>query len=289
MAWYELKILVSEPIKDAVSNRLFELGAGAVNETDSPLSVQGFFTDEQRTAVARDLETYFDSLVSLFPSIPRARLECRQIEKEDWADEYKRYYRAQKMTHLFFLKPAWDRETKVPEEMIPIVMEPGQAFGTGLHPSTCMAMRLMEWAIALYPDPALIHLLDVGTGSGILSIAAAKLGLTHIGALDIDAHAVTTAEENFQRNACQGIDLRGCELAQWTEPVDVLVSNILLETHKLLADDYRRLVKPGGQLILSGLLTHQRGELPPLFERRGFVKEREGSLQEWAAVAYTFR
>ncbi len=282
MNWFEVQLLLPAPMKDSVINRLFELGAEGVTDGDD--SVKGYFEEKNRSAVDRDLKAYLDSITEFFPGHPPVEVKFQSVEKTNWADRYKEFYFAQQLSHLFFLKPAWDETTVVPEGLIPIVMEPGQAFGTGLHMSTQLCMRLVEDAVEMFKRPEAIRVLDVGTGTGILSIVAAKLGVQKVTAVDIDPIAVDTAKENFVLNACTQIETKVGDLSGVEGPFEVIVSNILLETHLQLAPLYREKLAPGGQLILSGLLTPQKAELLEAMKVAGLVEETSKSSQEWLAM-----
>jgi ribosomal protein L11 methyltransferase len=288
MQWFEINLNVPEALKESVVNRLFELGAEGVSEGDSlegSETIRAFFAERHRSKVDAELKTYLESVAEIFPELPPVRSQTLPVESDNWAERYKEFYVPQKLTRLFFLKPAWDSGVAVPDGMVPIVMEPGQAFGTGLHPSTRLCMRMLERAIDLHPVVSRIRLIDVGTGTGILAIVAAKLGVGEVTAIDNDAVAVATARENLAKNDCERVELSETPLSRFRGPFDVIVSNILLETHKQLVDDYRRLLAPGGQLILSGLLAHQKAELLETFRPLGFTLDGTESLQEWMALS----
>jgi ribosomal protein L11 methyltransferase len=293
MTWLEIKLETPQTMKDPIVNRLFELGAQGVNETDIAdkawVRVSAYFEDKAGKAAAEELPAYLASLKEIFPEEPVVKWESVAVPMENWSETYKDFYRAQKLTHLFFLRPAWDTKTPIPEEMLPIVMEPGQAFGTGLHPTTRLCMRRLERLISIYPRQANINLLDVGTGTGILAIAAYKLGIRKITATDIDPLAVTASKENFELNDCAGIQVSDQDLGAIGGEFHVIVSNILLDTHIQLRADYRRLLKPGGQLILSGVLVSQRRALCDALKEVELVNESWEALDEWACALFTHR
>lgn len=292
MQWFEINLNVPEALKDSVVNRLFELGAEGVTEAETasaPGTIRAFFDEKHRSSVGAELDAYLDSVAEIFPELPRVQTQYLSVENDNWAERYKEFYVPQKLTRLFFLKPAWDQGTEVPQGMVPIVMEPGQAFGTGLHPSTRLCMRLLERAIDLNPIVANVRAIDVGTGTGILAIVAAKLGVRDLVAIDNDPVAVTTAKENFEKNGCDFIQLSEEPLSSFQGPFHIIISNILLETHREMVADYRRLLAPGGLLLLSGLLAHQKQELIDLFKPYGFVLDATETLQEWMALSMVRR
>lgn len=293
MALLKVTLHVSdEGQKEALSNFLLEIGAEGVSETVDKGISQGlaaFFAEGERDSADPQIQLYLTELAKLFPGTPAIKVEWEPVYEEDWAEKYKEFYKAQKLTHRFFLKPAWDKETKVPSDMWPIILDPGQAFGTGLHATTKLSIHLLEDAAFFYPSVKHIRVMDVGTGTGILAMAAKHLGFGHISAIDNDPPSVEVARENLAMNGCASVELSGKPFAEFKEPFDVIVSNILLETHLLLAKEYGRLVVPGGQLILSGLLGGQRAYLEEAILPQGFVPLVSYHLQEWAAFSYVRR
>lgn len=289
MAWFEIQITASVELHDPLTNRLFELGAEGINEPDprTPTLLRGFFSEDKRVTVKKEFPAYVDSLKVLFPRLPKVTFLLVEVPPENWAENFKKYYLPQPLSQNFFLRPAWEPKEVVPTGCIEIIMEPGQAFGTGLHPSTKMCVRFIERALAFFQKRDPVRVLDVGTGTGILAIVAAKLDVGHIEAIDNDPIAVAVAKENCVANGCSAIQVSDTPIEKIKGPFDVVISNILLETHKQLAPQYVRLLEEGGQLILSGLLTPQAAEIDTLFKSLGFVFESSVSLQEWTALAYT--
>ncbi|NDG27263.1 MAG: methyltransferase domain-containing protein, partial [Proteobacteria bacterium] len=258
MEWLQVKVFSDdESIKEAISSLFFDLGAEGVSETvDKGISqgVSACFSVENENKIKNEIDVFVKRIQEIFPNAIHLKCEFSYLKKDKWAEKYKEFYKAQKLTDRFFLRPKWDNHTPVPQDMFPLILDPGQAFGTGLHQSTRLTMKLMEDIAGLYPALNRVNLMDVGTGSGILAIAAFKLGFGQITAIDNDLDAVRVARENIDFNECQDIDVSGRDLAEFKSSFDVILSNILLETHFLLAPHYRRLLVPGGQLILSGLL-----------------------------------
>jgi ribosomal protein L11 methyltransferase len=288
MSWVEIKLRTPSELKDSMINRLFELGASGVTEGEGEFAglLSAYFSKDAMTSVQTELSAYTASLKELFPKLPMVTWETVDVVSQNWSESYKEFYKAQKMTNHFFLKPAWDKVTPVPGEMIPIIMEPGQAFGTGLHPTTRLTMRLLESAINLYPRVSDMSVLDVGTGTGILAIAASKLGISKVTGIDNDPLATDAALENCKLNDCSTVTISGEDLNQIAGPFTVILSNILLDTHDQLKAEYQRLLAPRGQLILSGILVNQRQALCKMMLEEGFVENSWEALEEWAAVCF---
>jgi|LakMenEpi03Aug12_release.lakeMendotaPanAssembly.Ray.scaffolds.fasta_scaffold339315_1 ribosomal protein L11 methyltransferase len=293
MEWFQIKVFVDdEAIKEAVSSRFFDLGAEGVSETvDKGISqgISACFPVEKETELKREVVLFFEGLKEVFPNLSDLKWEFSRLAKDNWAEKYKEFYKAQKLTDRFFLKPKWDEQTVVPQEMFPIILDPGQAFGTGLHQSTRLSMKFIEEVASFFPALNQTKLLDVGTGTGILAIVASKLGFGQITAIDNDSDAVRVAQENLEFNGCSQVKISGTDLSEIAPAFDVVVSNILLETHFLLAPNYKRLLAPGGHLILAGLLGGQLPELERALKPLGFVLQQKCHLQEWAAYCFTVR
>jgi len=289
VAWFQIQLDAPNLLRDAIINRLFELGAGGVNEgpPELPNRITGFFPQTEKEAVSKDLPIYLSQLAELNPSLPSIRFKIEDVADENWADNHRKFYRAQRLSGEFFLLPAWEDRSLVPPGMEPIILEPGQAFGTGLHPSTQMCVRMLERCTPLYQPLGTRKVIDVGTGTGILAIVAEKLGFGQVDAIDNDPIAVESAQENVERNACRAVKVSGEPLSKKKGTYDVVVSNILLEAHRELALDYLRLLPEAGLLILSGLLSHQASEMFHIFGNLDFVFESQVTLQEWTALGFT--
>ncbi len=204
----------------------------------------------------------------------RALLEARlgsagrldEIPEEAWAESWKRHFRPLRLGRILVLPP-WSTEEPAPGERR-LVLEPGLAFGTGSHETTSLCLRALDEALAARPGASV---LDVGTGSGILAIAARLLGAGRLIATDDDAVAVRVARENAARNGV-ALDAREAPLEEVSGGFDLVVANILANTLVALAPGLAPKVAPGGLLFLSGILGGQEDEVarafgPPLRER----------------------
>ncbi len=291
--WFEIQIRIAPPVKDAVVDQLFEWGAQGIVEDDlgDDNLIRAYFEEDKRDQVEEQIQPFLNNLAAHFPGIGvgASQVQWYDVEDENWIDAHKEYYLPQKLTQLFFLKPAWDLTTVVPDGMVPLVLEPGQAFGTGLHASTRLCIRLLEYFVELHTKPDDIQALDVGTGTGILAMVLSKLGVASVTATDNDPIALEVAAENLEANQCVNVELSDEELTEFEGPFDIIVSNILLDTHRELAPQYARLLGPRGQLILSGLLASQKTEIVEIMGEVGFQLEASESSQEWIALALVRR
>jgi ribosomal protein L11 methyltransferase len=212
------------------------------------------------------------------------------LREEDWANAWKRFYKPLRVGRRVLLKPSWEVVEVAPDDIV-IELDPGMAFGTGLHPSTRLCIAALEEHVA--PGDAV---LDVGTGSGVLAIVAYKLGAMMILATDIDPIAIDVANENATRNHVPLNTQPGITVQQGSVPsvmagqFDVVVANILAEVLAKLFDaeyGYPPLaepLKPGGLLILAGIIEERAGLVIDAAQRHGCTligRKQEG---DWVAL-----
>jgi ribosomal protein L11 methyltransferase len=248
---------------EAVSELFNRLGRGGAVLEEKPgpgpnnLVVRTYLTvdehiDETRTAIEEGLW----HLARLYP-IPAP--EFKELKDEDWANAWKSFHPVQHVGEHIVLKPTWREYEPQPGELM-LELDPGMAFGTGQHPST----RFCLLAVEKYTQPGM-RVLDVGTGSGILAILAAKLGASEVFACDIDYVAVNVARENIERNhVSDKIKTDVGSLGSWDLGLgtwDLLLMNILAPVILELLPLAQPLLKPGGRMVLSGIVSPQDEEI----------------------------
>ena len=200
-----------------------------------------------------------------------------ELADEDWMEAWRRDLKPALALPFVVLAPwhAWEG----PE--IPLFLEPGMAFGTGHHETTRLALT----ALARHLRPG-ERVLDLGTGSGILAIAAEKLGGKAVGA-DIDPSVLPQAEANALRNGVRPLFLEGSlEAARPFGPFQLLVANLFAELHVRLAPAYREALLPGGRLLLTGILQEKAPGVREALEGAGFSPLEERAEGEWVLLAY---
>jgi ribosomal protein L11 methyltransferase len=262
-AYWEITVTLTAPAAEtaeAVTNRLWELGAVGVVE-EAPLgaaTLRAFFAPGvEPTALARDLRAYLDDLEALALPGAAARVAVAPLPDEPWADAWRAHFRPVPVGRGLLVCPPW--ETPSPELVtgrLVVQIEPGRAFGTGGHGSTRSCLELLERALGAAPVP---HALDVGCGSGILAITAARLGVPRVDAIDVDPDAVAATAENARRNGVADRVRASVAAADaWDGPAAPLVlANLLAAAHVTLAPALARLIAPGGRLIAGGLMAHE--------------------------------
>jgi ribosomal protein L11 methyltransferase len=210
-------------------------------------------------------------------------IETLSIKKEDWSEVWKKYFKI-KHCGKIVIKPTWLDYDPQPEETV-VELDPGMSFGTGHHPTTSFCLRMLG---EVSSEDQSKSFLEAGCGSGILSIAAFKLGFKPLEAFDIDPDAVRIAGENFQQNnIAEGkIKLSVCGLEDFSSanaPYDLVAANIL--SHILMTNRKHlvSLVKPGGKLILAGILTEEYQKLKQEFCSLGLEELENFTEKEWTS------
>lgn len=247
-----------------------------------PLRVSGYIPlDSEVEETRQKIENALRAL-SLIRPIPKP--SYTPIKDQNWMESWKRHYQPLLVGERLLVLPAWAEVE--PGDRLPIRIEPGMAFGTGAHPSTQLSLQLLEQYIK--PGQSLI---DLGCGSGILSIAAARLGASPILGVDIDPVAVENAHHNaalnqlklrFQKGSLADL-LEGQEGAH---KADIVVANILAPVLiRLLGEGLGELLGPDGRLILSGILAEQEGGIGQAIQSAGLKTDTTRRMEDWLAVA----
>lgn len=273
MYWLEVSVVTDGEGAEAVAEKLrpFAYQDGVVLEQlgdvssaepdalETAVTVKIYIPeDEDSPRLRRRIEEVLYFLGRLYPIPPPT---FRQLAEEDWANAWKAHYHPFRIGRRIWIQPSWleaaadDAAGMQPGDVV-LTLDPGMAFGTGLHPTTQMCLQALETVVT----PG-CSVLDVGTGSGILAIAAAKLGAASLLAVDVDAQAVKTAVANAGLNQVRQLEVRQGTLRETVgeRPWDVAVVNILAPViAALLAEDQLlHYVSPQGYLILSGIIDEQ--------------------------------
>ncbi|WP_003542316.1 50S ribosomal protein L11 methyltransferase [Desulfotomaculum nigrificans] len=301
MNWLEVAVHVPHEGIDMVSNVFDEMGVGGVVIEDPALIskyiaaeiwdhwefppevlnrpmplVKGYFPE------GPGLEDKLALLQERLAALPLAdvpRMETKRVAEEDWATAWMKYYKPVEIGRRLAVKPSWEDYTP-PEGRLVLELDPGMAFGCGNHPTTTMCMEFLE-EIIKGGETAV----DVGTGTGILAITAAKLGAAKVIAVDLDEVAVQVARENVQRNQVQGqVEvLQGNLLDKVTQPVDLVIANIIAKVIIILAPDVRKILKPGGYFIASGIIRFRAEEVREKLQEAGFKVLERKEDGEWVS------
>lgn len=279
MSWNQLTLDVPDDLIDAVVGELSPNGVAGVWESHAPqpgLTRLVLYFD-----LRADLEEIENAVRSIFlrsqkqsPAVSRT-----VVEDCDWTEEWKKSYTSFPIADDFFVIPSWEN-TVCPDDRLPIRIDPGQAFGTGTHETTQITME----ALARWVEPGQV-VLDVGTGSGVLAIAARLLGASRVFACDNDPDAARVAQENIERNAEDNVvTFCGSTDSVRNSAANLLLGNLTADVITGLLPEFDRVLVPHGIAILSGILLEQAEALRNRIDHQGFRIYEEITRGEWLAV-----
>jgi len=266
MAWLELSLILSAEQQAEIESALEDIGALAVtllDAEDHPIfePAPGETPMWPEIALSALFEASCDRaglvhvLTELVPELAPERIGFRIVEDQDWTRVWMDQFQPMRFGRRLWIYP-WNIEPPEDADAVVVRLDPGLAFGTGTHPTTALCL---EWLDAA--DLAGKIVIDYGCGSGVLAIAALKLGATRAVGVDNDAQALAASRDNAERNGvAAGLDLVAPD-AFVAEPADALVANILAGPLSELAPRFAASVKPGGAIALSGILEGQESEL----------------------------
>lgn len=321
MNYYELQIETAGPGVELVENELTELGIAQFAVDDPNLDIQMMdeawgteyvdreeilarkdrsatvtvYTEtlEEAEAIRRKLQDWMPAVRNRLASgvygenlngasLGSGKMMLTLRGDEEWKDKWKAYFKPTKITEHIVVCPSWEEYEPASDEEVVISIDPGMAFGTGTHETTALTTLLME----KYLKPG-EKVLDVGCGSGILSIIAARLGASRVLGIDIDDEAVTASEENGERNGV--MDIARFQIGDLTEGVDfqadVVVANLLTHLVLRLSPDIPKHMLPGGRYVTSGILVEQEASVVQALEELGFTVLETAEKGDWCCIA----
>ena len=208
-------------------------------------------------------------------------LETRSVHEQDWAENWKKYYKPFRAGEHLVIKPSWEPYEEKAGDLV-LELDPGMAFGTGTHETTYMCMEQLE----KYVTPG-CRVIDVGCGSGILGLAAAKLGASDVLAIDLDELAVKVAAENTEKNGLGGVVrvAHGDLLERREEKADVIVANIIADVICYLCAPAKKHLLPGGVFICSGIIREREQDVQNALAAAGYTVCNRLAKGEWVCLA----
>ncbi len=299
--WFEFHIPVPPGTADLVGHQLAELGCEGITVEERRLDtftppdpnelpdhdyiLKAYFrpaleAEELRRLIKKSLEDLAPFAPGLIPVLPK----LHRVSKEDWAESWKQHFPLFRIGRRLVVKPSWESYSLKTGEAV-IELDPGMAFGTGTHGTTRLCLEALA---ALYEGGAPPQrVLDVGTGSGILSIAAAALGAGRVLACDIEEEARRTARENVARNGvARQVEVTELPLEELEGGFEIVLANIIAEELVRLGPELVRRLTAGGALVLSGILHEKEALVREGFNRFGLFGPEISRLEEWSCLCY---
>ena len=308
MDWLEAVVHTTTFGSDLVSDELMALGAAGteiVDRADVPdprqpgvywelydpamvdampddVLVKAWFErGEKERETLEAVRTHLEQLRAQGGEVGTLALELTGVKDEDWSENWKKYYKPFRIGAHLVVRPTWEAYEAAPGDLV-IELDPGMAFGTGTHETTSMCMQLLEKHLQEG-----MRVMDVGTGSGILAIAAARLGAREVLAIDIDPAAVKVARENIALNHVQDRvrAVEGDLCKSEAMPCDLAVANIVADAIRMLAAPLTRHLKKGGLLICSGIIREREQDVLEAALAAGYAVADRLEKGEWVALA----
>lgn len=282
MQWIEVNVQVTHEAVEVVADILTAVGTSGVAIEDPQLinnlrnsgtwelcdipeqenteivTVSAYYADDEKLQDRlKQIERELAAVEERIGSFRFGNIRFRSLSEKDWANEWKQYFHVTHVGESLVIKPSWEEYTPKEGEHV-IKIDPGMAFGTGTHHTTNMCMARLEKVL-----PANAEVFDVGTGSGILAIAAALLGAKSVKAVDIDAVAVRVARENIADNGLEDkIEVKEGDLLRGTEgQADVIIANIIADIIIMLLKDIPGKLKDDGIFLASGIISDRRADV----------------------------
>lgn len=307
MKWTEVKIKTTTEAVEAVANILYEVGVGGVVIEDPSDPIfrekelgdwdymdESIIDNSYEGAIVKGYLPESEDLIDIIElikqnveKIPLYNLDkglgevtTTEVYEEDWANAWKQYYKPKKIGEKVVVKPTWE-DYEASEGEIILELDPGMAFGTGTHETTMMCIQNLE----KYVNPE-CTVFDIGCGSGILSVAAAKLGAKKVIGVDLDEVAVQVSRKNvLDNNVASIVDIRKGNLVEVIdEKADVVIANIIADIIIILAAQIKRFMKKDSVFISSGIILDKVDDVVSALKENEFHVENIMKMGEWAAI-----
>ena len=287
-SWVESAVEIHPSLVEAVSSFLIEQGSPGIIQEELPgpahrkkERILAYFPNDRHfRARGEKIRSFLSSVSQLYPGSFASH--HRIIKEEKWAEKWKANFKPLRITPRLVVKPPWEEYARQKGEMV-VEIDPGMAFGTGTHPSTQMCLQALEEIVRT--SPHFPSMLDVGTGSGILAIAARKLGVGQVLAVDIDPVAIDCARKNASLNKInRGLQFRVGPPDGLRRKFAIIVANLLPQELLKVAPFLPKRMSSGGTLVISGLLRGQENEMISAFAEQGLEILRSRKSRGWSCL-----
>ncbi len=281
--FWKIEVATKDPfLVDQLSDCFFSLGAKGVEEILKRRKVQGIRAYLETSLGRKRIQVSVEATCGENPF----RLSIVNFRDKKWIDAWKKFLKPVYVGGRIFVRH--DHKEALPNSFpkngIVLDIKPTFAFGTGQHATTFLCLKQLLH-LSKEPEFPRLRILDLGCGTGILALAAYKLGAKNITALDVDPMAIAATRENMQTHQVKsGFHLREGSLSARDKTFDLIVANIMLQTHLTLCRTYQRTLKKNGRLILSGLLRRQEKEMLTCLRKHGFQLEKVQKRRGWIRI-----
>jgi ribosomal protein L11 methyltransferase len=233
------------------------------------------------------VQKYLESLSEIFSDLMKPSLKTQTISDPDWGEQWKKYFKPIRVSNSIIVKPTWERYSPSSRDIV-IEIDPGMAFGTGQHASTRMCIEALEDIILKDRTMKGWKVLDVGCGTGILGITAARLGAEEVICLDIDKKAVAIARENAAINHVEDrLRIVNQDASAFNEPRNLIIANLTAKLLLKLCPHLMQLLLPEGYLIISGIIEQDAKAIEESFCAAQLIPGKVITEKEW--LCYVFR
>ena len=285
-AWIEVIILAPAPQAEAAADFLFTLTGLGVEVDDfsdppGPVQVKGFLPAGGDLAAQKAMLTRYARELGQLAG-EEVVLSFQDLPGEDWSQNWKKHFKPRAVTRGLMVAPPWEKTQPGPEQQV-VIIDPGQAFGTGQHESTTLCLARLERLAQRDLLPP--RLLDVGCGTGILALAFLLFGGASALAIDLDPEAVSASRHNAELNGLQErLQVSDTPLERIEERFPLIVANLTAKDLQELAPHLAARLAPGGEMIVSGLLVMQIAAVRAALEAQGLALLEQDSLAGWASL-----
>lgn len=283
MRWAEITVETTAQARDAVANLMMDNGCGGASiQGEAPVLVTCYLpVDERLEQRLLRIRAGVRGLSGFGLDVGSGDISIGYAEEQDWAEAWKQFFHTIRVGERIVIKPPWEGYEPKPGDVL-VEIDPGMAFGTGSHQTTQLCLRALE----KYLKPRAV-VVDFGTGSGILAVAAARLGASLVIAFDSDETAVRAARANVQRNGLEAVIEvhRADSLAFINVQVGLITANLIAETIIANSEALARRLKTGGILIASGIVAGRALDVEQSLRNAGFDIAESLVEDEWVAIA----
>ncbi|MCR5559485.1 MAG: 50S ribosomal protein L11 methyltransferase [Schwartzia sp.] len=305
MEWVEVSVETKTEAADLVTAAFTDIGAGGV-EIDDPALINAYIdegrwdyrdmerkpetgmvtvrsylaNDEELDGKVKALKASLEDMKARGADLGTAEVATNIRNDEDWVDNWKKYFHTDKVGEHIVIQPSWEEYEAKPDDIV-LRLDPGAAFGTGTHPTTSMCLRALEQMV----KPGMT-VFDVGTGSGVLAIAAAKLGAGRVVAADYDATAVKSAKFNSAENGTESvIEIKQSDLLKEFEgKAQLITANLIADLVIRLFDELDDHLEKGGRLLASGIILSREEDVVMAAKMHGLFVIQRHEEKEWLAL-----